>query len=84
MIQPEWLNGLLGFLMPLLVRFVTYSEMKRWVKTLVAVFTSIVIGTISVYLQGNFNFQDVFYTITLIFSVSQIAYNLFWKDVLNK
>ena len=84
MIQPEWLNPVLGLFMPLLVRLVINANWSRVVKTIIALVTSICIGFLSTYLTGQFSIQNILTSISIIFSISQIAYNLFWKDVLNK
>lgn len=84
MLQPEWLNPVLGLFMPLLVRAVINLKWSRVIKTIIALITSIVIGFLSVYFTNQLDFTNLLYSISLIFSISQVAYNLFWKDLLNK
>lgn len=83
MIKPEWFNTFLGFIMPIIVNFLVNQNWRREIKTLVSILTSLLIGLISVKLQGLFllNPQNFFYTFIEIFSISQIAYNLFWKNL---
>jgi len=83
MIKPEWFNTFLGFIMPIVVNFLTMRKWRREIKTLVSILISLLIGLISVKLQGLFllNPQNLFYTFIEIFSISQIAYNLFWKNL---
>ncbi len=83
MIKPAWLNTFLGFIMPIVVNFLTMRNWRREIKTLVSILISLLIGLISVKLQGLFllNPQNLFYTFIEIFSISQIAYNLFWKNL---
>ena len=83
MIEPAWFNTFLGFIMPIVVNFLTMRKWRREIKTLVSILISLLIGLISVKLQGLFllNPQNLFYTFIEIFSISQIAYNLFWKNL---
>ena len=83
MIEPAWFNTFLGFIMPIGVNFLTMRKWRREIKTLVSILISLLIGLISVKLQGLFllNPQNLFYTFIEIFSISQIAYNLFWKNL---
>jgi len=83
LIEPEWFNSFLGFLMPVVVNFLINQNWKREIKTLIAIIISLFIGIVSTKLQGILflNPQNLFYTFIEIFTTSQIAYNLFWKTL---
>jgi len=83
MIKPEWFNTFLGFIMPIVVNFLTMRKWRREIKTLIAILISLFIGIISTQVQGFLNLQpkNVFNTFIQIFTISQIAYNLFWKTI---
>lgn len=83
MIKPEWFNTFLGFIMPIVVNFLTMRKWRREIKTLIAILISLFIGIISTQVQGFLNLQpeNFFNTFIQIFTISQIAYNLFWKTI---
>jgi len=83
MIEPEWFNTFLGFIMPIVVNFLTMRKWRREIKTLIAILISLFIGIISTQVQGLLNLQpeNFFNTFIQIFTISQIAYNLFWKTI---
>ena len=83
MIKPEWFNTFLGFIMPIVVNFLTMRKWRREIKTLIAISISLFIGIISTQVQGFLNLQpeNFFNTFIQIFTISQIAYNLFWKTI---
>ena len=83
MIKPEWFNTFLGFIMPIVVNFLTMRNWRREIKTLIAILISLFIGIISTQVQGFLNLQpeNFFNTFIQIFTISQIAYNLFWKTI---
>ncbi|HQL66836.1 MAG TPA: hypothetical protein PK151_04735 [Caldisericia bacterium] len=83
MINPEWLNSFLGFFMPVLVNYIINKNFSREIKTIIAIITSLLIGFLSTYLQGLFclSLENFFNTFIQIFTISQIAYNLFWKTI---
>lgn len=81
MIQPEWLNALLGFFMPILVQWIKNKRWSRQAKTIVALTTSILIGIVSVLVTGQFSYENILQSIAVVFSVGQLAYNLFWKSI---
>ncbi|MCX8095432.1 MAG: hypothetical protein N3D74_04535 [Caldisericia bacterium] len=85
-IKPIWFNSFLGIFMPIVVKFFINKNWSRQIKFLIAFLFSFLIGTLSVYLQGKFfmNTNNFEYTLLEIFSISQIAYNLFWKDLFEK
>ena len=83
-IQPEWYAGALGFIMPIIVNWVIKMHWTRRRKSVVAIITSIIAGFFSAWLSGNFTPDGILKDIALIFTISQVVYDQFWKDVLNK
>lgn len=81
-IQPEWLNGIIGFFIPILIQYLKKSNWKRKYKFLVALGSCLIVGLMSSYLTGNFNGKDIFKAIAYIVSISQATYELFWKQLL--
>ncbi len=86
MIEPAYLNSILGFFMPLLTNLFINKDLPREFKTLIAIVTSLFIGILSAKLQGLLllSSDNLFQTFITIFSISQIAYNLFWKNLFLK
>ncbi|MEM5777425.1 MAG: hypothetical protein QXJ06_03170 [Candidatus Aenigmatarchaeota archaeon] len=85
-IKPLWFNSFLGFFMPLLVKYFINRNYSREIKTLIALLFSLLVGIVSLYLQGELflNTQNFEKTLFEIFTISQISYNLFWKDYFEK
>lgn len=77
-IKPLWFNSFLGFIMPFFVKYFISKNYSREVKTLIA----LLIGIFSVYLQGKLflNTKNLDSVLFEIFTISQISYNLFWKE----
>jgi len=83
-IQPEWLSGLIGVIAPLIVRWITGANLSgRW-KSLVAILISAVIGFLSAFLSGQFDFGTILKSIAVAFSISQVFYDQVFKDLFNK
>lgn len=72
--------------MPLLVKYFLNRNYSRETKTLIALLFSLLVGIVSLYLQGELflNTQNFEKTLFEIFTISQISYNLFWKDYFEK
>lgn len=81
-IQPEWLNGFIGFVIPIVIERVKNSNWKRQYKFLVALGSCIIVGVASSYFTHNFNVADILTSIIYIFSVAEATYQLFWKQLL--
>ena len=84
-IEPVWLNTLLGVVLPFVIQWLKNNNWERKWKFLFALIISIVVGIISAYFTNNllFDIEKLIGTITYIFAVSQIIYNLF-KDGIEK
>jgi len=83
-IQPEWLSGLIGVIAPLIVRWITGVNMSRRWKSIIALLISAVIGFVSAFLSGQFDFRTVLKSIAVAFSISQVFYDQVFKDLFNK
>ncbi|NIA04179.1 MAG: hypothetical protein GWP09_02405 [Nitrospiraceae bacterium] len=83
-IQPEWYAGLIGVLAPLIVHLIVIGGTSRRVKSLIALFISALIGFGSAYFSGQFDPATILKSIAAAFTISQIVYDQFFKDVLKK
>ena len=83
-IQPEWYAGLIGVIAPIIDHWLLKSGTSRRVKSLIALFISAVIGFGSAYFSGQFNPETILKSIAAAFTVSQIVYDQFFKDLINK
>lgn len=81
-IEPNWLNAAVGFLIPILIEKIKKDNWKRQYKFLAAIGSCLVIGLMSSYLTGNFTLKDIFTSLIYIFSISEATYQLFWKQLL--
>ena len=83
-IQPEWLSGFIGVISPLIVRWITGAKLSRRWKSIIAILISAVIGFVSAFLSGQFDFGTVLKSIAVAFSISQVFYDQVFKDLFNK
>ena len=83
-IQPEWYAGLIGVIAPIIDHWILKSGTSRRVKSLIALFLSAVIGFGSAYFSGQFDPETILKSIAAAFTVSQIVYDQFFKDILKK
>ncbi len=74
----QW-AGMAGFLVPALVAVVNREEWKPWVKAVIALLSSIVVGTVTALLSGDFTGTDWATAIGIAFAASQVAYMTWWK-----
>lgn len=75
----QW-SLVVGFLLPALVAVVNRAEWKAWVKALVALLASVVVGTVTAMLGGQFTGANWVTSIGIVFGVSQAAYLTWWKN----
>lgn len=75
----EALGVLIGILVPPVVDKVQRAEWPAWVKLLVALGTSIVIGTATAAATGELaSTGDWWGVVTAVFVASQVAYRTWW------
>ena len=83
-IQPEWLSGLIGVVAPLIVRWITGTNLSRKTKSIFAILVSSAIGFASSFLFGQFDPCTVLKSIAICFSISQVVYDQVFKDLFNR
>jgi len=83
-IEPLWLAGLIGVIAPLIVRWITGTNLSRRWKSIIAILVSSMIGFASAFLSGQFNTVSVLKSIAIAFSISQVVYDQVFKDLFNK
>lgn len=71
--------AVVGFVLPALVAVVNRSEWKAWVKGIVVVLASVVVGTVTALLGGQFTGANWVQSIGIVFATSQVAYHTWWK-----
>lgn len=82
-IEPQWLAGLVGVVAPLIVHAIVQANLSRKWKSVIAMLVSAVIGFASAFLSGQFNTLSVLQSIAVAFSISQVFYDQFFKDLFN-
>ncbi len=80
-IKPEWFSGMLGVIAPVIVRWITGANLQRKYKSLIAIVVSAFIGFASAFLSGEFNTTSILQSIAISFSISQVFYDQFFKDI---
>ena len=73
-----WSAGV-GFLLPALISVVNHEMWPAWLKAVIALASSIVAGTVTAVLGGQFNGVNWMTAIGIIFAVSQGSYHTWWK-----
>lgn len=74
----QW-AGIVGFLLPALVAVVNREEWKPWLKAVVALGSSILAGTVTALLSGDFTGTNWVTAIGIVFAASAASYKLWWK-----
>ena len=80
---PEFISFLVGLIMPVVVEFVkvSFSVEKRWQGQLIAMITTLAIGTLTVVLDGKFDTAQIFVSASLCMTAAQTSYNTWWKGL---
>lgn len=74
----QW-AAVIGFFLPALVSVINREEWKSWVKAVVALASSVVVGTITALLGGAFTGVNWATAIGIVFAASAASYKLWWK-----
>lgn len=77
--HPETWALLLGLVTPLATAVVQQPTWPKPLRTAVAVLAALVVGTITVLANGNFNTADWFTTVAVCLVAAQTAYHAIWK-----
>jgi len=75
----ETWSALVGLFVPALIAFVNRSDWKDWIKALVALASSILVGTVTALLGGQFTGSNWVTAVGIVFATSQVAYLTWWK-----
>jgi peptidoglycan/LPS O-acetylase OafA/YrhL len=75
----ETWSALVGALLPALVSVVNREDWKSWIKAVIALGSSVLAGTITALLAGDFTGLNWVAAIGIVFGTSQIAYITWWK-----
>lgn len=70
-----------GFVSPLVLKFLIAAKWRPWVKSAVAFLFSAIIGTLTALLTGAFEGLGIPSTILLVLVVSIASYKGFWDNV---
>jgi len=81
---PTWYLGFLGVVVPIITNFITSKNWSRNTKSGIALGVSIVIGFGGVYFAGKLDTVNLLATIGLVFTMSQLSYDQFFKSMFNK
>jgi len=81
---PQWYVYVIGLVMPIVIKFITGRTWNRNLKSLFAFGVSVVIGGSAAYLTGKFDPASIVVTIGTIFTISQLTYDQFFKQLFNK
>lgn len=74
----QW-SAVVGFALPALVAVVNREEWKPWVKAVIALVASILVGTVTALLNGSFTGATWVTGMVIVFGASQLAYHTWWK-----
>lgn len=72
--------ALVGFLLPALVAIINRAEWKPWIKGVVALLASVLVGTVTALLAGSFTGSSWIQAIGIVFAASQVSYHTWWKN----
>jgi|SRR5690242_12874161 len=72
--------AIVGFFLPALVAIINRVDWKPWLKALVALVASVLVGTVTALLAGSFTGTTWLQAIGVVFAASQLAYHTWWKN----
>lgn len=72
--------ALVGFVLPALVSIVSREEWKPWLKGIVALLSSAIVGTITAMIAGTLTGTTWVQAVGVVFGISQLAYHTWWKN----
>lgn len=75
----EMWASVVGFFLPALVSAINHAEWKAWVKAVIALLSSVLVGTVTALLSGDFSGANWIASIGIVFGSSQVAYHTWWK-----
>lgn len=78
MTTDQW-AAVVGFVLPALVAIINREPWKPWIKAVVALVSSALVGTVTALLSGQFTGATWIQAIGIVFAASQVAYMLWWK-----
>lgn len=81
---PQWYVWVIGILVPIVVQLLTSKDWARWKKSLVAFAVVVIAGFGAVWAEGKLDFTNVLATIGIIFTISQLLYDQYFKNLFNK
>ena len=81
---PQWYVWATGILLPIVVQILTKKNWERWKKSLVAFGVSILAGFLATWASGKLDFSNLLASIGIIFTLSQVMYDQYFKNLFNK
>jgi hypothetical protein len=81
---PQWYVWAIGILMPIVVQLLTGKNWVRWKKSLVAFGVAVLAGFGAVWAEGKLDLTNILATISIIFTISQLLYDQYFKNLFNK
>lgn len=73
------LAAVAGALLPGLVGWVNNARWTSEVKAIVAAIFSLAVGVATAYVAGGWDRADIIRSVLIVFFLSQLAYNQYWK-----
>ena len=77
---PQWYVWIIGIILPPIERLIIKKNFPSFVKVLIALGTSILVGLGATYLGGKFDLTNIMITVGVIFTIAQTTYDSFWKN----
>lgn len=73
--------GLVGFFMPFVVEvFKSKTPKKRWVAYSISLGVSVVVGLLSTYFNGKFDFNNILGSASTALLTAQTTYNFWFRN----
>lgn len=78
MTTDQWAAAV-GFILPVLVAIINREPWASWIKAVIALATSVLGGTITALLAGQFTGSSWLQAVGVAFAASQVFYMAWWK-----
>ena len=83
--MPPWYAFAISIVVPAIVYLLTNKgQMPRQIKSLIALGVSTVVAIGAVWASGKLDWSNMLATIGMVFTISQLFYDQYFKDILQK
>jgi uncharacterized membrane protein YoaK (UPF0700 family) len=73
------ISAIVGAFLPLAIAVIQKTDWSQAVKSIVALAACVVAALITVAIEGNFNFDDIVTSLSVVYALAMVSYHSLWK-----